>query len=65
MNVSFFITKDYENQPLRRLPENKPNQTQFVYSSYGRKVTADKGLRIYAAPAAREKQIQTVTVHSV
>ncbi len=28
MNVNFFVPKDYQNQPLRRLPENKPNQTQ-------------------------------------
>jgi len=28
MNVTVFCTKDYENQPLRTLPENKPKQTQ-------------------------------------
>ena len=28
MNITSIVTKDYENQPLRRLPENKPNQTQ-------------------------------------
>ncbi len=28
MNVNFFLERDYENQPLRRLPENKPKQTQ-------------------------------------
>jgi len=25
MNLNSVLTKDYENQPLRRLPENKPN----------------------------------------
>jgi hypothetical protein len=30
-NVSFFVTKDYENEPRRRLQENKPNRTQFVF----------------------------------
>jgi len=29
MNTTACITKYYENQPLRRLPENKPNQTQW------------------------------------
>jgi len=29
MSASSFSTKDYENQPIRRLGENKPNQTQF------------------------------------
>ncbi len=28
MNVTSFITKDYENERLSRLRENKPNQTQ-------------------------------------
>jgi len=28
MNVSSILTKDYENVPLRRRGENKPNQTQ-------------------------------------
>ncbi|MCK4293419.1 MAG: hypothetical protein KAY65_09495, partial [Planctomycetes bacterium] len=37
MNVKSVITKDYENQPLRSLPENKPNtnpiqtQTNPIY----------------------------------
>ncbi len=29
MFVNFYLTKDYENVPLRRRGENKPNQTQF------------------------------------
>ncbi len=29
MNASSVLTKYYENQPIRRLPENKPNQTQL------------------------------------
>jgi len=29
MNVSSVLTKDYENEPLRRRGENKPNQSQF------------------------------------
>jgi len=29
MNVSSFITKDYENVHLRGRRKNKPNQTQF------------------------------------
>jgi len=29
MNISSVLTKDYENKPLRRRRENKPNQTQF------------------------------------
>ncbi len=28
MTVTLFMTKDYQDQPLRRLPESKPNQTQ-------------------------------------
>ena len=33
MNVTSFLTKDYENVPLRRRGENKPNQTQFQFST--------------------------------
>ncbi|GAH21052.1 unnamed protein product, partial [marine sediment metagenome] len=29
MNLNFYLTKDYENVPLRRRAEFKPNQTQF------------------------------------
>jgi len=29
MNLNFYSTKDYENDNTFRLPENKPNQTQF------------------------------------
>ena len=29
MKLNFYLTKDYENVPLRRRGENKPNQTQF------------------------------------
>ncbi len=29
MNVNKVSTNDYENKPLRRRGENKPNQTQF------------------------------------
>jgi len=29
MNISSVLTKDYENVPLCRRGENKPNQTQF------------------------------------
>jgi len=29
MNVSSALTKDYENDNTFRLPENKPNQTQY------------------------------------
>jgi len=29
MNLNFYLTKDYENVPLRRRGENKPNQTQL------------------------------------
>jgi len=32
MNVSSVLTKYYENVPLRRRGENKPNQTQPVVS---------------------------------
>ena len=32
MNVSSFITKDYENKSNWTLGENKPNQTQFMVS---------------------------------
>jgi len=32
MNATSFYTKDYENEPLRRCGQNKPNQTQFVVS---------------------------------
>jgi len=31
MNVSSVLTKDYENVPLRRRGENKPNQTQKTH----------------------------------
>jgi hypothetical protein len=38
MNVSSILTKDYENVPLRRRGENKPNtnpiQTQSQYLTY-------------------------------
>jgi len=30
MNVNLYVIKDYENVPLRRRGENKPNQTQFT-----------------------------------
>jgi len=30
MNAIPVLTKDYENQPLRRLPENEPNQTHVA-----------------------------------
>jgi hypothetical protein len=30
MNLTSFLTKDYENERLCRLRENKPNQTQFL-----------------------------------
>ena len=29
MNITSILTKDYENEPLRRRGENKPKQTQF------------------------------------
>jgi len=29
MSLNFYLTKDYENVPLRRRGENKPKQTQF------------------------------------
>jgi len=29
MNVSYYLQKDCENEPHRRLCENKPKQTQF------------------------------------
>ena len=28
MNVNLYVIKDYENVPLRRCGENKPNQSQ-------------------------------------
>jgi len=28
MFLNFYLTKDYENVPLRRRGENKPNQTR-------------------------------------
>ena len=31
MNVTSVTTRAYENQPIPRLPENKPNQTQSVF----------------------------------
>ena len=31
VSINIFTTKDYENQPIWRLRENKPNQTQFVF----------------------------------
>jgi len=34
MNVTSFLTKYYENVPLRRCGENKPNQTQFQRQKY-------------------------------
>ena len=33
MNVNFYLTKDYENVPLRRRGENKPKQSQSVFFS--------------------------------
>jgi len=30
MFLNFYLTKDYENVPLRRRGKNKPNQTQFT-----------------------------------
>ena len=33
MNVSSLLTKDYENERLRRHRKNKPNQTQFEAQS--------------------------------
>jgi len=33
MNVNSVLTRDYENQPLWTVPENKPNQTQSRNSS--------------------------------
>jgi len=36
MSVSIFIRKDYENQPIWRLRENKPNQSQNAKRSNGR-----------------------------
>ena len=32
MNATVCFTRNYENQPLRSLAQNKPNQTQFVKS---------------------------------
>jgi len=32
MNISYYITEDYENARLRRCGQNKPNQTQPVVS---------------------------------
>jgi hypothetical protein len=29
MNLTYCLTKDYENKPRLRTPKNKPNQTQF------------------------------------
>jgi len=29
MFVNYYLQKDYENEPRRRLCENKPKQTQF------------------------------------
>jgi len=45
MNVNFFLTKYYENVPLRRRRENKPNlchryQTQFLTGQGGFKINA-------------------------
>jgi len=31
VNVSSFLTKDYENESAFRVQENKPNQTQFGF----------------------------------
>jgi len=31
MNINIFIRKDYENQSILRLFQNKPKQSQFVY----------------------------------
>ena len=31
MNVRSLITVDYENKPLYRCGDNKPNQSQFLY----------------------------------
>jgi hypothetical protein len=33
MNINIFTTKDYENQPIWSLRENKANQSQFLTSS--------------------------------
>ena len=30
-NINIFGTKDYENQPIWRLRQSKPNQSQFVF----------------------------------
>ena len=42
MNLNFYLTKYYENQPLRRLPENKPNQTQSFTPPVQSNLVGDK-----------------------
>jgi hypothetical protein len=44
MNVSSILTKYYENVPLRRRGENKPNQTQSPKSQNEIKLLFNKGL---------------------
>ena len=44
MSVSSYITKDYENEPLSRRGENKPNQSQFAGYSNEHKFYFNKGL---------------------
>ena len=44
MNVNKVLTKDYENQPLRRLPENKPNFETALSVKGGAKTQKSGGI---------------------
>jgi hypothetical protein len=45
MNVTSFITEDYENTIGYRVRKNKPNQTQLPKSANECKLTYNKGLQ--------------------
>ena len=46
MNVTSILTKDYENVPLRRCGENKPNQTRSEFIPKGAEIPAGELLGI-------------------
>ena len=62
MNVSFFITKDYENKSNSTLGENKPNskpnKPNLQKAKNERKLNCDTGLRRYLPLWSPEKQTQ-------
>jgi hypothetical protein len=59
MNVSDFITRDYENQTLSMRGKNKPNQTQFFKQSYQLMLLHSKYLKKTRREFREQKPNQT------